>query len=622
MSFKLRAILSARIAKEEQWSIALGKAVPTTICYQQKNKPKSTRNKSAAMEFVGVEQNSSDEDLLLSSQVARHAESNAGQEPHLANLELNDLRLANALQTMEGKTGPKDVSKYAKHGMCKKRIAKSLAKTCGCHMPCSDGLSGLEVEQICCAFWSLGKNDQDLVLYSLQSNSGLADLKSADVMGEYGLQDEMGSEFSDSSNSSSAPPTAKKKRRKRRGVVRYHLQGKRVCKKALYRLLAIGQHRFDRCAEFPADKRYNKGGVTRARDAPVTQWLNNFCASVYCNIAEYMPVKLEVNQDNSSSGGDVDSEGGKVLVDFENISYMDVSEVLTLLNSPDGKRKLPKKYLGPGHLIDVFYMAMAAAEQERMRAPSLSQFKRVWKKWRQVIKRRKHSEHKQCSECWRLLQAMRRTSNVMTKANLLKQFQHHVNTTLTDRIIYYAFRSNSRRLFLMLCIMCDSMDKSKWPIPRLERLPKNWEKLRRGTMTISLVRVHGFGDHWFVQDETVSHGSDNYLTLIYTALQYTFETCQAHRKPWLEHVSVHTDNTPSQAKNQYGVLGIGMLSAKLTFSSSAQQHLQVGHSHEDADQSFGVANSTISKQKTWQTPREVVQMLRDKLPSIFATKQK
>ena len=111
----------------------------------KKNKPKSTRNKSAAMEFVGVEQNSSDEDLLLSSQVARHAESNAsrenleqaGQEPHLANLELNDLRLANALQTMEGKTGPKDASKYAKRGMCKKRIAKSLATTCGCHMPCS-----------------------------------------------------------------------------------------------------------------------------------------------------------------------------------------------------------------------------------------------------------------------------------------------------------------------------------------------------------------------------------------------------------------------------------------------------------------------------------------------------
>ena len=73
------------------------------------------------------------------------------------------------LQSLHSLGEEVDVSKYAENGMSQTRL-KALMKdppcSCGCTVPY------LALKKVCQAFWSLKKERQDAVLWSLQSRAG------------------------------------------------------------------------------------------------------------------------------------------------------------------------------------------------------------------------------------------------------------------------------------------------------------------------------------------------------------------------------------------------------------------------------------------------------------------
>ena len=57
----------------------------------------------------------------------------------------------------------------------------ALAKACNCKLRCGTNFDLDALNTICYSFWGLNKSAQDLLLFSLQCDSGLAGVNSHDV---------------------------------------------------------------------------------------------------------------------------------------------------------------------------------------------------------------------------------------------------------------------------------------------------------------------------------------------------------------------------------------------------------------------------------------------------------
>ena len=68
-------------------------------------------------------------------------------------------------------------------------------------------------------------------------------------------------------------------------------------------------------------------------------------------------------------------------------------------------------------------------------------------------------------------------------------------------------------------------------------------------------------------------------------------------------LSVHSDNTTSGLKNSICAGVLCMLCAGGYFRTTSQQHLRVGHSHEDIDALFGVIASILATADELETPQ-------------------
>ena len=72
-------------------------------------------------------------------------------------------------------------------------------------------------------------------------------------------------------------------------------------------------------------------------------------------------------------------------------------------------------------------------------------------------------------------------------------------------------------------------------------------------------------------------------------------------------MSVHADNTTSAQKNHTVNALLAALVSGNYFRTVSQQHLRVGHSHEDVDALFGVIASIILSADHLETPHDVIE---------------
>lgn len=98
----------------------------------------------------------------------------------------------------------------------------------------------------------------------------------------------------------------------------------------------------------------------------------------------------------------------------------------------------------------------------------------------------------------------------------------------------------------ILCCIVDSMDKSKFRLPRFanSRCPKALETKKRPECEVTAAIVHGIGIFVFLADSEQSTGSDWSLEILSRSLEKAFQVSQQKGQPWPSHLRFWSDNTP------------------------------------------------------------------------------
>jgi hypothetical protein len=174
---------------------------------------------------------------------------------------------------------------------------------------------------------------------------------------------------------------------------------------------------------------------------------------------------------------------------------------------------LPVRYIQHQRVHDMYWIFQASWEvlKERspteisadMPCPSYSLFRDRWKKvWSRYIKIREVAQMAQCQTCWELTRSMnKKHASLAARAQAAKDLAQHHKDQYTDRTIYWSMRWASRALGSVLCIIIDSMDKTKmcWPRWDFDRKPKSLDGINRPRFVFTLGIAHGWCTCAFVQ---------------------------------------------------------------------------------------------------------------------------
>ena len=205
---------------------------------------------------------------------------------------------------------------------------------------------------------------------------------------------------------------------------------------------------------------------------------------------------------------------------------------------------------------------------------------------------RRPSEHAQCTTCFNMNQVLRQPGvAIADKLHIMGRLREHYKEQYLDRCVYWALRSASRRSRPppsptspdVLCIIVDSMDKSKFGMPRFPfgRISKDLAKHPRPRLVCTSAVAHGFATCIYLADEAVVHGADACCEVIARTLEHVARICAAEGRPMPSHLVIQSDNAPAQAKNACFVMFLANLVAKYKFQTTSLTFLIVGHTHED-----------------------------------------
>lgn len=173
--------------------------------------------------------------------------------------------------------------------------------------------------------------------------------------------------------------------------------------------------------------------------------------------------------------------------------------------------------------------------------------------------------------------------DVAAKINHARLLRQHIRNQYQDRLINWGLRFASRQYQDVLTIIVDSMDKTKFAVPRYEfpEHPKELESLIRPKLVCTAAIAHGWCTYIGFTDEDMTHGGDHFSEVLLTVLQKVSEVSEATGRPMPRHLVVQADNTPAQCKNGVGTLLMALLAARHKFVTTNLMFLRVGHTHED-----------------------------------------
>jgi hypothetical protein len=275
--------------------------------------------------------------------------------------------------------------------------------------------------------------------------------------------------------------------------------------------------------------------------------------------------------------------------------------------------------LPPGRLSDLYHMYLSVCSKMQENAASLTSFKRCWRsKWEKLLRFRKINTHTMCSLCHRLRSAIRGSRNLQDHMRHVEQLWLHLAKQWEDRSVYWGLRQRSRTSRDVLALICDSMDRAKFVVPRWGRTPKAADKLSRPVLEVTAVLAHGYGAFMYIGDEVMSTGSSWALECVFQAIDEVLAHCQVHSRAFPDALHAQADNTSKELKNSACGLTLGMLTACGYFQTAAHGHLQVGHTHEDVDALFGlIAQLLKDSGEQLQTPQDFCRLLNHRLVPLF-----
>ena len=214
---------------------------------------------------------------------------------------------------------------------------------------------------------------------------------------------------------------------------------------------------------------------------------------------------------------------------------------------PLGPDNLPRKYMPPRNFSDLYrlYQAERFAAGEPVASPST--FFRVASSsgWYDKIRFRSVSNHAQCSTCHRLKANIRRAKDISSHAKYADKYMRHLAGVFADRAAYEQLKSRAIMEKDILCLIIDSMDKSKFSLPRYSQgvVPKAMEMKKRPDVELTATIVHGRGIYLWITDPEQSVGSDWTQECLTRSLDKAFKKSQAAGESWPRVLRIWSDNT-------------------------------------------------------------------------------
>ena len=239
-------------------------------------------------------------------------------------------------------------------------------------------------------------------------------------------------------------------------------------------------------------------------------------------------------------------EGRKKLID----ALMEFSLQPTMGAGNHNPSTLPRRHLPPGTYSDLFRLYQAECMAQNRSAASSSTFFRVLKSsgWKAKLRFRGSSTHAQCKVCHQLKSHIRKAADISAHARAADCYMRHLGGIFADRQVYAQTKIRAKAQGDILRIIVDSMDKSKFRLPRFAqgRTPKPLENKKRPELEFTTCIVHGHSINIFLADAEQSSGSDWSLEVLPRSLDSVFAKMQRENSSWPNHAKIFTDNTPKE----------------------------------------------------------------------------
>ena len=562
-------------------------------------------------------------------------------------LHLGPIRLSGGQAlTSGGKLKPSPtspLSKDAQNGMSRARIETLLRDgCCSCRNRCWTKFKAAMLVSLCAEFWALPHAEQNFLIHTMYNmNSQQSGTVDQPFLPEW--KDRTTDKCDAVVNKDESPLWSDDEFPKE--VARrtqWKLMNTEVCMEAFYRLLGMGKHRLLNCMAGALDMRQSPHKIPGSKERSQFHICWRFLAELYVSSGEASPTEFRSAKDviDAKEGqpepllGDLISDGldvsdlcsaltdwlPKLLSSTNDVHYTSRNQGL-----PEG---MPIRYIQYSRIHDLYWLFVATVTLwfagSSRRVPSWSVFYRAWyHPWRMFLRFRKSSSHSQCNFCWQCHQLLRKHLPLADKYDVAMRLKAHLQGQYSDRAIYWALREASKlKVDSILCIIIDSMDKSKFAIPRWPwgRNPKLLEGFVRPVITVTAVMAHGFATMFFLADETIEHGSNAFLEVLLLAMEKVLKICKAKHIKFPEHLVVQSDNPTNQAKNSVACIFLAYLVASSVFLTTTLNFLIVGHTHEDKDALFGFLCGLLIRAQVFDSPGAVIDLLEQGMIANIAAK--
>lgn len=228
---------------------------------------------------------------------------------------------------------------------------------------------------------------------------------------------------------------------------------------------------------------------------------------------------------------------------------------------------------------------------------------------------------------------IRKARSLQDHASAADKYLRHLAGQFADRKCYWELRHRASQRQDIIIGIQDSMDKSKFRLPRYSGgvVPKALEQKVRPECELTACIIHGRGIFIYVADPNLSFGSDWNLEVFSRSLESCWQLSQKNGSTWPRTAKLFSDNTPKdhrpiffeslnwtvesgfdwkpcflqEIKNSVFDQFCSLMTTTRCFDCISHEHLCVGHTHEDVG-----PNPRNQKPKTgWKATDHIIHYL-------------
>ena len=131
-------------------------------------------------------------------------------------------------------------------------------------------------------------------------------------------------------------------------------------------------------------------------------------------------------------------------------------------------RQITSEILTTRKFSDLYRLYTAACHSAGQPSASCSTFFRTLRKsgWRKKLRHRGKTTHAKCNQCHILKNKIRKSTSLQDHARAADAYLRHLAGTFADRKAYWEMRHRAAHRQDLLIAIQDSMDKSKFRLPR------------------------------------------------------------------------------------------------------------------------------------------------------------